>query len=265
MLHKRTDAKGEPTFPDLKGKHVLITGGSNGIGAALCEAFAHQGCALTVLDKDVDRGKQVLLGCQTQAASTALYPVDLTDLVALAEILARVRAERPVVDVLIPNAGYDPRYDGVNMTDQQWMDLFQLNVAHYFVACRELVPAMKASGQGASIIMTASHTAWLAKPQLVAYNSTKAAIVGLTRSLAEAYGPDRIRVNAVAPGWVMTDRQLEEWVTPEAITQTVFQEQAMPLELTPKEMVGPYLFLASNSSMAMTRQILVADAGQSKH
>lgn len=254
-----------PLFPDLRGKHVLITGGSNGIGAALCEAFARQGCALTMLDWDQPNGEQVLARCDLDAASTALYPVDLTNLTALTDTLAHVRAERPVVDVLIANAGYDPRYDGLNMTNQQWLDLFQLNVAHYFVTCRELIPAMQQAKRGASIIMTASHTVWLAKPQLIAYNSTKAAIVGLTRSLAEVYGSDYIRVNAVAPGWTMTQRQLAQWVTPEAKQQTIFHEQAMPIEITPEDLVGSYLFLASNSSRPLTRQVLVADAGQSKH
>jgi NAD(P)-dependent dehydrogenase (short-subunit alcohol dehydrogenase family) len=124
---------------------------------------------------------------------------------------------------------------------------------------------MRAAGREASIIMTASHTAWLAKPDLIAYNTTKAAIIGLTRSLAEALGPDCIRVNAVAPGWTMTERQLAQWVTPEAKAQTIGIEQAMPLEITPEELVGTYLFLASRSSRPLTRQILVADAGQAKH
>ncbi|NET38335.1 MAG: SDR family oxidoreductase [Cyanothece sp. SIO1E1] len=255
----------QPVFPDLRGKHVLITGSSNGIGAALCQAFAGQGCALTMLDRDTQNGERVLARCNTDAMSAVLYPVELTNLPALTETLAHVRAQRPVVDVLIVNAGYDPRYDGLNMTDQEWTDLFQLNVAHYFVTCRELIPTMQQAGRGASIIMTTSHTVWLAKPQLIAYNSTKAAIVGLTRSLAEAYGTDHIRVNAVAPGWTMTERQLAQWITPAAKQQTIFHEQAMPVEITPEELVGSYLFLASDSSRPLTRQILVADAGQSKH
>ncbi len=151
------------------------------------------------------------------------------------------------------------------MTDEQWNDLFALNVSHYFVTCRELIPAMQQARRGASIIMTTSHQIWRGQPDLIAYNSTKAALVGLTRSLAEAYGADHIRVNAVAPGWTMTERQLREWVTPEAKHKTIFQGQAIPLEITPAELVGCYLFLASNSSRAITRQIIAVDAGQSKH
>ncbi len=254
-----------PIYPDLHGRHVLITGGSNGIGAVLCRSFAAQGCVLTMLDKDTANGEEVITACRELSGDAAMFAVDLTDLTALARTLQQIQRERPVVDVLIVNAGYDPRYDGLHMTDAQWLELFQLNVAHYFVTCRELVPGMQEAQREASIIMTASHTVWLGKPDLIAYNSTKAAIVGLTRSLAEALGPYRIRVNAVAPGWTMTRRQLEQWVTPEAKEQTIHHEQAMPLEITPEELAGTYLFLASRSSRPLTRQILVADAGQSKH
>jgi NAD(P)-dependent dehydrogenase (short-subunit alcohol dehydrogenase family) len=175
-----------------------------------------------------------------------------------------VKRDGPPVDVLIANAGYDPRFDGLEMTEQQWNDLFQLNVTHYFVTCRELIPAMIEHGGGA-VILTASHTVWLAKPELIAYNTTKAAIVGLMRSLAEAFGRRGIRVNAVAPGWTMTERQLRQWVTDEARQRTIHELQALPLEITPEELVGTYLFLASNSSRPITRQVIVADAGQSKH
>jgi NAD(P)-dependent dehydrogenase (short-subunit alcohol dehydrogenase family) len=133
------------------------------------------------------------------------------------------------------------------MTEQQWCDLFQLNVTHYFLTCRELVPAMIANG-GGSIIMTASHTVWLTKPDLIAYNSTKAAVVGFVRSLAEALGQHHIRVNAVAPGWTMTERQLRQWVTDEAKHRTVHELQLLPLEITPEDLTAIYLFLASNSS-----------------
>ncbi|HEU0199458.1 MAG TPA: SDR family oxidoreductase [Burkholderiaceae bacterium] len=251
-------------FPDLEGKHVLITGGSNGIGAAVAVAFARQGCQLTLLDKDADAGERVVESCRTFGAQACLRQVDLTDSQALCDVLAAVKREQPAVDVLIANAGYDPRYSGLDMSEQQWNDLFQLNVTHYFVACRELVPAMIAKG-GGSVIMTASHTVWLGKPDLIAYNSTKAAIVGFMRSLAESVGRHRIRVNAVAPGWTMTDRQLQQWVTEDAKRRTIDELQAMPIEITPEDLAGTYLFLASDTSRPLTRQVLVADAGQSKH
>jgi NAD(P)-dependent dehydrogenase (short-subunit alcohol dehydrogenase family) len=253
-----------PRFPDLEGRHVLITGGSNGIGAAIALAFARQRCQVTLLDKDAEAGRQVIDACRSLGAEACLREVDLVDSAALCDMLARVKREQPTVDVLIANAGYDPRFAGLDMSEQQWNDLFQLNVTHYFVTCREMLPAMIAKG-GGSVIMTASHTAWLGKPDLIAYNSTKAAVIGFMRGLAEDVGRHRIRVNAVAPGWTMTDRQLRQWVTDESRQRTVHEHQVLPIEITPEELTGTYLFLASDCSRAITRQVLVADAGQSKH
>jgi NAD(P)-dependent dehydrogenase (short-subunit alcohol dehydrogenase family) len=253
-----------PRFPDLEGRHVLITGGSNGIGAAVAIAFAGQGCKVTLLDKDIGAGRRVVSACRKLGADACLRDVDLADSRALCDVLAQIKREQPKVDVLIANAGYDPRFTGLDMSEEQWNGLFQLNMTHYFVTCRELLPSMIANRRG-SIIVTASHTAWLAKPELIAYNSTKAAIIGFMRSLAEDVGRHRIRVNAVAPGWTMTDRQLCQWVTKEAKHRTVHEQQVMPIEITPADLTGTYLFLASDCSRPVTRQVLVADAGQSKH
>lgn len=254
-------------FSDLQGRHVLITGGSHGIGASLCRAFAAQGADITSLDLDLDAGAMVMNQCRALTTHVRQYGVDLRDAQALTRTLKRVLAEVGPPRILVNNAGYDPRHDGLDISDGEWDELFQLNLRHYFITCRELLPAMIEDGRldgGARVIMTSSHTAWLAKPELVAYNTTKAAVHGLVRSLAEAYGEQGVRVNAVAPGWIMTRRQLQQWVTPQAQKQTVESEQALPLVLEPEHLVGSYLFLASQASAALTRQILIADAGQTK-
>jgi NAD(P)-dependent dehydrogenase (short-subunit alcohol dehydrogenase family) len=249
-----------PIYPDLKDKHVLITGGSNGIGEALTRAFAEQAAAVTILDKDYDRGLAIAKECETFGCQVNTYSVDLTDTSALTETLTKVRKERPVVDVLINNAGYDPRYPLLEMSEKQWNDLFQLNVVHYFITCRELLPDMINAGRG-SIIMTSSHVVWVAKPDMIAYNTTKAAIIGMVRGMATTVGKHHIRVNAVAPGWIMTERQLNQWVTPEAKHKNLYEQQLIPIEITTDELVGTYLFLASDTSRAITRQTLVVDAG----
>ncbi|MDJ0719157.1 MAG: SDR family oxidoreductase [Prochloraceae cyanobacterium] len=249
-----------PIYRDLKNKHVLITGGSNGIGETLTKAFARQCAEITILDRDYQKGLAIAKECQQYPCQVNVYGLDLTDSQALVETLTKIRKEKPVVNVLINNAGYDPRYELLEMSEKDWNDLFQLNVVHYFLTCRELLPDIINAG-GGSIIMTSSHLVWIAKPNTIAYNATKAAIVGMVRSLAEAVGKHNIRVNAVAPGWIMTERQLEQWVTPEAKHKTVHQLQCLPLELTPDELVGTYLFLASDTSRAITRQTIVVDAG----
>lgn len=249
-----------PIYPDLKNKHILITGGSNGIGEALTHSFVAQGSEVTILDKDYNKGLVVAKECEQYNCKVNVYCVDLTDTDALTSTLATIKKERPVVNVLINNAGYDPRYPLLEMSERAWNDLFQLNVTHYFVTCRELLPDMLAAGSG-SIIMTSSHQVWVAQPDLIAYSATKAAIVGMVRSLAEAVGKHHIRVNAVAPGWIMTQRQLSQWVTPEAIHKSIHELQCIPIELTTDELVGTYLFLASDTSRAITRQTIVVDAG----
>lgn len=250
-----------PIYPDLKNKHILITGGSNGIGEALTRAFAEQSAEVTILDQDYQKGLVIAKECEDKYDSKVnIYAVDLTDPSALTVILARIKKERPVVNVLINNAGYDPRYPLLEMSDTQWNDLFQLNVMHYFITCRELLPNMIDAG-GGSIIMTSSHVVWVAKPDMIAYNTTKAAIIGMVRSLAQAVGKHHIRVNAVAPGWIMTERQLNQWVTPEAKHKNLHEQQSIPIEITPNELVGTYLFLASDTSRAITRQTIVVDAG----
>ncbi|HBE50091.1 MAG TPA: 3-oxoacyl-ACP reductase, partial [Cyanobacteria bacterium UBA11369] len=221
-----------PIYPDLKDKHVLITGGSNGIGEALTRSFAEQAALVTILDKDEKKGLAIAKECEQFGGKVNVYSVDLTDTSALSETLTQIRKERPVVDVLINNAGYDPRYPLLEMSEQQWNDLFQLNVVHYFVTCRELLPDMIDAGRG-SIIMTSSHVVWVAKPDMIAYDTTKAAIIGMVRGLAQAVGKHHIRVNAVAPGWIMTERQLNQWVTPEAKHKNLHEQQSIPIELTP--------------------------------
>jgi NAD(P)-dependent dehydrogenase (short-subunit alcohol dehydrogenase family) len=252
-----------PLYPDLRGRGVVITGGAAGIGAALCEAFVAQGARVISLDRDAEGHRRLRERCAAGPGALEGVLVDLRDGAALVTVLGEVRERLPELRVVIANAGYDPRYDGLAMAEAEWNDLFQLNVTHAFLTCRELLPRLVANG-GGSVILTASHTAWIAKPDLIAYNSTKAALVGLTRGLAEAYGSQGIRVNAVAPGWTMTDRQLRQWVTPEALDETVHRLQALPLTLTPELIAQPFLFLASDASLALTRQVLIADAGQTK-
>ncbi|MGK7956933.1 MAG: SDR family NAD(P)-dependent oxidoreductase [Crocosphaera sp.] len=250
-----------PIYPDLNKKHILITGGSNGIGEALTRTFAQQQVSqITILDLDHDKGLKIAQDCQSLGCKVNVYPVDLTNTSQLEKTLKKIRKETPTVDVLINNAGYDPRYPLLEMSEAEWNHLFQLNVVHYFTTCRELLPDMIQAG-GGSIIMTSSHVFWIAKPDMIAYNTTKAAVIGLVRSLATAAGKHNIRVNAVAPGWIMTERQLEQWVTPEAKEKTVHELQSIPIELTPNELMGTYLFLASESSRAITRQTIVVDGG----
>jgi NAD(P)-dependent dehydrogenase (short-subunit alcohol dehydrogenase family) len=247
-------------FADLKGKHVLITGGTGGIGGGLTPAFAQQGSTISVLGRDAEKGQALADQCNTAGGNVHYYQCDVTDTEHLVNVLHQIQQDLGTVDVLINNAGYDPRYDLLEMTKQQWDDLFNLNIGHYFIACRELIPGMIEAG-GGSIIMTTSHQFWIAFPELTAYTATKGAIIGMVRSLAGAVGKHSIRVNALAPGWVMTERQLDEMVTPEIQEKLFNEQQILPMFLTPEDLAPSYLFLASDASKPITRQTLVVDAG----
>jgi len=248
------------TYPDLRDKHVLITGGAGGIGEAITTAFAGQGSRVTVLDRDAKQGEALATQLNASGTLVDFQAVDVTDESKLLATLKHAEQSHGPVDVLINNAGHDPRHDMMEMTTQQWDDIFRLNVTHYFWTCRALIPAMKERKRG-SIIMTSSVNAWSGDLHLACYTATKAAILGLMKSLAREVGPFNIRVNAVAPGWVMTDRQLRDLVSPEDKRKLIEEWQLLPQLLEPKHLAPTYLFLASEASSMITRQCILVDAG----
>lgn len=247
-------------YDDLAGRHVLITGGAGGIGSGVAAAFAGQRSRVSVLDKDAPAGAALAQRLRAQGADVAFFPVDLTDFDALVPLLRRIEAERGPVTVLVNNAGWDPRYDLTAMTWEQWDSLFRLNVGHYFVTCRELIPGMARAG-GGSILMTASCMFWLSFPDCTCYNATKGAIIGMVHSLAREVGKKMIRVNAVAPGWVLTERQVRDLISPQRVKKLLEEDQALPIPLTPEELAGTYLFLASDQARCITRQTILVDGG----
>jgi NAD(P)-dependent dehydrogenase (short-subunit alcohol dehydrogenase family) len=247
-------------YPDLKGKHVLITGGTGGIGAGVTPAFVEQGCVVTTLGRSEEHAEQTRKLCAGKPGQMHFYKCDLADADDVVKVLDQVQADHGDVDVLINNAGWDPRYDTTKMTVEQWDHLFDLNIRHYFLTCRKFIPGMRKKG-GGSIIMTTSHQFWIGFGELAAYNATKGAIIGYVRALAREVGKDNIRVNAIAPGWVMTERQLREMITPERQKKLFDEEQILPMFLKPEDLAPSYVFLASEVSKPITRQTLVVDAG----
>ncbi|MBI1375600.1 MAG: SDR family oxidoreductase [Phycisphaera sp.] len=259
------------TFDDLADRHVLITGGAHGIGRALVHAFVEQRAFVTVLDRDANAGAALATQLNTDADTdeatgrhaphrVAFHAVDLTDEAALDATLDRVLNDTGPVDVLINNAGWDPRYDLTEMTATQWDDLFALNVRAAFLTARRAIPGMRARG-GGSIINVASVCWWVSPQRMACYTATKGAVMGFTKSLANEVGRDGIRVNAVAPGWVMTERQLRDMVTEETKRKLLDEWQALPVLLTPEMIAPTFLFLASRASAPITRQTILVDGG----
>jgi len=242
------------TFPDLRGKTALVTGGANGIGAALVRAFVAQGSQVFYCDVDRKAGRALEASLESQATFSR---VDLTREQEICTWVRRVAQESRQVDVLVNNAAQDTRIPFRTMSATQWDHLHALNLRAYFLTAREASRRMK---RGGAIINFASIVFHAGPAELTAYTASKGGVIGFTRSLARALGPQRIRVNTLSPGWVMTARQLEMYVTP-AVKRHIRKAQCTPDLIQPEEIADVALFLASNASRAITGQEILADRG----
>ena len=236
------------SYPDLRDANVLITGGANGIGAAMVRSFHEQGAR--VFFCDVDRAAGTRLAKQLNVAFNHADLRDESAVKAWIESVGRIQ-------VLINNAARDPRRPIEKITRQEWDDLFATNLRALLFTCKAAARRMK---PGTAIINFSSITFHIAPAEMTAYVATKAAILGFTRSLARELGPRRIRVNAISPGWVMTERQVRDYVTP-AVKRLIRRSQCIPDRIQPEEIARVALFLASNASAAITGQELLADRG----
>jgi NAD(P)-dependent dehydrogenase (short-subunit alcohol dehydrogenase family) len=249
------------TYAGLKDRVVLITGGASGIGAAFVRAFAGQGARVAFLDVDAAAGEALVREVSGEGGPAPLFvPCDLLDIDALRAAMAKIRAEIGDAAVLVNNAANDQRQVLSEVTPDQFDWMIGVNLRHVFFAAQAVVPQMQARGGGSIINM--SSIAWMrGAPQLPAYAAAKAAIVGFTNSLARLVGPDRIRVNAIAPGMVITERQRRLWFADESRIAEMRARQAIPDAVTPDDIARMALFLASDDSRRITRQCFQVDGG----
>jgi D-xylose 1-dehydrogenase len=249
------------SYAGLVDRTVLITGGASGIGAAFVRAFAAQGAHVAFLDIDVDAGEALAREIVGVSGPAPLFvPCDLLDIDALRAAIARVHAALGDAAVLVNNAANDQRHVLSEVTPEEFDWTIGVNLKHVFFAAQAVVPQMQARGGGSIINM--SSVAWIrGAPALPAYAAAKAAIVGFTNSLARLVGPDRIRVNAIAPGMVLTDRQRRLWYPDEQKIAEFRARQAIPDAVTPDDIARLALFLASDESQRITRQCFQVDGG----
>jgi NAD(P)-dependent dehydrogenase (short-subunit alcohol dehydrogenase family) len=245
-------------FPDLKGRSVFITGGGSGIGAALTEGFVAQGCRVAFVQRS-DASALCERIAQTHGARPLFLPCDITDIDALRAAMASAAAAHGPITVLVNNAASDDRHDLTSYGPEAWDRSIAINLRPHYFTAQAAAEGMKAEG-GGSIINYSSISYMMGNAGYPAYVAAKAGITGLTRGLARELGPHGIRVNALMPGWVLTERQRRLWVTPEGLRDHLAR-QCLPFELTEAHMVDPTLFLASDASAAMTGQALVIDGG----
>jgi NAD(P)-dependent dehydrogenase (short-subunit alcohol dehydrogenase family) len=246
-------------YPDLTGRVILVTGGASGIGEAHVRAFCGNGAKVAFLDKQEEAGKALEASLRTEGASVSFVQCDLLDIDALNAAIDHVWATLGPVFGLINNAAVDQRFqfEAVKPADFDWM--MNVNLRHAIFAAQRVLPQMRTLG-GGSIVNTSS-VAWMrgiANVQL--YSAAKAAIIGFTNSLARDVGPDRIRVNAIAPGYVATPRQRALWHDAEAEKRTIAQ-QCLPDAITPQDIAEAALFLCSDAARMITKQCVTINGG----
>jgi NAD(P)-dependent dehydrogenase (short-subunit alcohol dehydrogenase family) len=245
------------TYSSLKDRTVFITGGASGIGAAFVQAFHDQGSRVAFVDLDEAAG-QALAG--TLGASAWFRHCDVTEADALQAAIRDAAAALGPVTVLINNVANDTRQAAAEVTPEAWRKGLAVNLDPTFIAATTVYPMMRDAG-GGSIVNLSSINALLGPGELPTYSAAKGAINSLSKSLARAWGPDRIRVNALSPGWVVTPRQLELWLTPEAEAEWS-KLVALKDRIMPEDIARAALFLASDDSRMMTGQNMVVDAGR---
>jgi NAD(P)-dependent dehydrogenase (short-subunit alcohol dehydrogenase family) len=248
------------SYPSLRYRAVLVTGGGSGIGAAIVEQFALQGARVAFLDRDA-KSSQQLVERLTMGYLHRPHFVhcDLTDIAALRSSIAAVEEQLGPVRVLVNNAGCDDRHRFSEVTPEYWDQALATNLRHYFFAMQAVVPRMTEAG-GGSIINMSSISWMIPSTGAPAYVTAKAGIVGLTRTMAHELGASGIRVNAVLPGAILTERQRRLWWTPE-YEEEVLSSQCFRRAIAPEEVARLILFLAADDSSAITNQSYIIDAG----
>ena len=247
-------------YPSLQDRAVLITGGATGIGACLVQRFVEQGARVGFVDIDAAAGHALAdtLG-RTGAHAPVFAPVDLTDIAALRACFTRLREAIGPISALLNNAASDQRHDVAGVTPQSWDAGIAVNLRHQFFARRPCCPTCRPPAAAAS--STSARSAGMLKQGgMAAYTTSKAAVQGLTRSLARDLGVHGIRVNTLVPGWVMTDKQLALWVD-DAAKADIAKGQCIAKALVADDIARMALFLAADDSAMCTAQDFIVDGG----
>jgi NAD(P)-dependent dehydrogenase (short-subunit alcohol dehydrogenase family) len=244
----------------LQDAPVLITGGASGIGAGLVEGFARQGARTAFIDIDEAAGTALAASLAGSAFPPRFFRADLSD---VSDAQAAVRDAADALGglrVLINNAARDDRHDPVSISEAEWDESLSVNLKPLMFVTQAALPYLQRAG-AASVVNFSSIAYLLNMGDLPAYGSAKAGIIGLTKTLAGRLGPMDIRVNAVLPGMIVTERQKKLWLTDDGIKAFVAERQCLKRPLEAIDLVGPCLFLASSQSAAMTAQCMIVDGG----
>ncbi len=251
---------GYASYPSLDGRVVFVTGGGSGIGASIVEHLCAQRARVAFVDIE-GAASEALVERLAAAGHPApvFIPCDVRDIPALRSAIAEARARIGPIRVLVNNAAHDERHSIERVTPEYWDERFAVNLRHQFFAAQAVVPDMAGAGGGS--IVNLGSTSWLVgQGGMPAYLAAKAAVAGLTRALARDLGPMNIRVNSIVPGWIMTERQVRLWLTPEG-EQELLRRQCLKRKLLPEDVARVVLFFAADDSGACTSQSYIVDGG----
>jgi D-xylose 1-dehydrogenase len=246
-------------YPSLVDRVVLVTGGATGIGASFVEHFAAQGSRVGFLDVDTSAGVALADSLGDSRHKPLFVTCDLTDIDALRAAIADVKTTHGPIQVLLNNAANDRRHTLAEVTPQSFEEGIAVNVRHQLFAAQAVAEDMKAARAG-SIINMGSISWMLKQADLPVYTLCKSAVQGLTRGLAKDLGRFGVRVNTLAPGWVMTEKQRRLWLTDEG-REAIKRGQCIDAELLPEDLARMALFLAADDSRMITAQDIVVDGG----
>jgi NAD(P)-dependent dehydrogenase (short-subunit alcohol dehydrogenase family) len=243
------------SYPSLKDRSVFISGGGSGIGASIVEHFAAQGSKVGFVDIDEPASKTL-----AEKTGAVFIKCDIRDVKAYQAAIGEVAARHGPITALVNNAARDDRHELEDVTPDFWDERIAVNLRHAYFAIQAVAPGMKRAGGGA-IVNFSSVSYHTMTPSLSVYQAAKAAVIGMTRGLARDLGADKIRLNAITPGWIMTQRQIDLWLTPEAEAD-LMKAQCLKEKVYPPDIARMALFLASDDSRLITAQNFVVDGGR---
>lgn len=246
-------------YPSLEGRTVVVSGGGSGIGESIVRHFAAQGSKVGFLDINIPASDALKQELTSHGHAVHFENCDITDVAKLEAALDRIRGELGPITVLVNNAAHDERHTLDEVTPDYWDDRIAVNLKHQFFAAKAVVPDMKAAGNG-SIINMGSISWMIGQGGMPCYTTSKSAVLGLTRALARDLGVYNIRVNSIAPGWVMTQRQIDLWLDKEG-EERLLERQCLKRKLMPEDISRAVLFFASDEAGACTNQSYVVDGG----
>ena len=245
---------------DLENKRVFITGGGSGIGASIVEHFSEQDSEVYFIDINEEASNKLVSECKNKKLAIPNFiKCDLLNIKELQSVISKIISEKGPIEILINNAANDERHKIENVTEEFWNERMNINLRHYFFTVQSVREAM-IKNKGGVIVNIGSASWMIGQGGMAAYTAAKSGVVGLTRSFARDLGERNIRVNSVVPGWTITERQIEKWLTPESEAD-MMKKQCIKKRLMPSDISKAVLFFSSDQSSGCTNQSYVVDNG----